>query len=536
MSKKSYLRGAAILGVGAILAKFLGIFFKIPLARLVGDVGLGLYAYPYPIYNFFLAISVIGLPVAISKMVSERVAVGNYREAHRVFKISLVLLSLIGLFSSLVLFGFSKVIINVLNWHPDTYYALIGISFAPLFVSLMAAFRGYFQGLQRMTPTAVSQIVESIARVVVGLGLTIFLVKAFGIPQAAGGASFGATAGAMAGSGFLVLVYLNKKRSIYKRIDQSPRSKRESTGRILHRLLRIAIPASIASVVTSLMGIIDTAMVPARLSVAGFNIDQAAALFGQMTQKAQTLVNVPLTLSMALSMSLVPAISEAVALRDREEIKERTEVGIRAILLVALPSAVGLSFLANPIIQLLFGVGEKGGDILAILGYSVIFVMLTTTMQSILQGLDRAIVPIKNLLIGAFFKVVINFILVGIPGLNIRGAAIGTIIGYSIAAFLNYKSVQKYTKVRLDIKQTLIKPIVAALAMGVSVLFVYQYSYKIVGNSLATLLAILIGAFIYIIMLLINGGITTQELALIPGGKKLIPLLTKVGALKRRKR
>lgn len=537
MGKKSYLKGAAILGVGAIIAKFLGIFFKIPLDHYIGDIGLGLYGYPYPIYNFFLSISVIGLPLAISKLVSERVALGRYREAHKVFKVALFLLIIIGAFSSLVLFYFRNVIIDVLNWHPDTYYALIGISFAPLFVSIMSAFRGYFQGLQVMTPTAISQLIESFARVIVGLGLAIYLVKAFGIPQAAGGASFGATAGAMAGSGFLILLYMSKKKSILKRIENSQqRVKSETTGKIIHRLLQIAIPACIAATVTSLMNIIDTAMVPARLDVAGFSIDEAAALFGQMTQKAQTLVNVPLTLSMALAASLVPAISEAITLKDRGELKKRTELGIRAVLLISLPAAVGLSFLAHPIINLLFGIGDKGGDILTILGFSVVFVMLTTTLQSILQGLGKLILPIKNLLIGAIIKVIINYTLVAIPSINIKGAAIGSIVGYGIAAILNYKSVQKYTRVKINIVQTMVKPIIAVIAMGISILVIYKYSYPVLGNSISTLLAILIGAFIYFIMLLFIGGITAQEMVLIPGGKRLVPILTKLGILRRKKR
>lgn len=535
MSKNSYLKGAAILSVGAILAKFLGIFFKIPLARIVGDVGLGLYGYPYPIYNFFLSISVIGLPVAISKMVSERVALGNYREAHRVFKIALVLLIVIGTFSSLILFGFRNVIIDVLNWHPDTYYALLGIAFAPFFVSLMSAFRGYFQGLQVMGPTAISQIIESISRVIGGLSLAIILINLYGVPQAAGGASFGATAGAIGGSVFLIFLYLSKKKSIHKRIRKSPRGRRESSKLILKRLLQIAIPACISATVTSLMGIIDTSMVPARLAEAGFTMDESAALFGQMTQKAQTLVNVPLTLSTALSASLVPAISEALALRDRHELQSRTELGIRSVILVALPAAVGLSFLANPIIELLFS-DSDGGNILAILAYSVIFVMLTTTLQGILQGINRLILPIKNLLIGAVIKVVINYILVGIPTVNINGAAIGSIVGYGIAAFLNYKSVQRYTKVKINVAQTIIKPIIAALAMGISVLLIYNNVYQILGNSISTLLAIAFGALIYFIVLLLIGGITAKEMRMIPGVNKLIPVLTKLGILRREKK
>ena len=170
----------------------------------------------------------------------------------------------------------------------------VGDCLCPLFVSLMSAFRGYFQGLQIMAPTAFSLLIESFARVIFGLGLAVYLVNAYGIPQAAGGASFGATAGAMAGSGFLILLYLSKKRWIHYRIRKSQRGRSETTLRIVYRLLRIAIPACIAAIVTSLMGIIDTAMVPARLDVAGFTMDEAAALFGQMTQKAQTLVNVPL--------------------------------------------------------------------------------------------------------------------------------------------------------------------------------------------------------------------------------------------------
>ncbi|RBP35557.1 putative polysaccharide biosynthesis protein [Garciella nitratireducens] len=535
MSKNSYLKGAAILSVGAILAKFLGIFFKIPLAHIVGDVGLGLYAYPYPIYNFFLAISVIGLPVAISKMVSERAALGNYRESHRVFKIALVLLIIIGGVSSLLLYSLRNVIISVLNWHPDTYYALIGISFAPFFVSLMSAFRGYFQGLQVMTPTAVSQIIESIGRVIGGLGLSVLLVNLYGIPQAAGGASFGATAGAMAGSAFLVFLYISKRKNIQRRIDRSPKGKTESTQMILKQLLAISIPACISATVTSLMGIIDTSMVPARLAQAGFTMNESAALFGQMTQKAQTLVNVPLTLSTALSASLVPAISEVVALRDRKELQSRVELGIRSVLLIALPAAVGLSLLSGPIIRLLFG-DSDGGNILAILSYSVIFVMLTATLQSILQGLNQMIIPIKNLLIGAMVKVIANYILVAIPRINIQGAAIGSIIAYAVAAFLNYRSVVKYTKTKTHIGQTVIKPVIAVCIMGVVVSIVYYSIYELLGNSIATLLSIGLGGIVYFFVLLLIGGITSQEMEVIPGGNRLTPILKKIGFLRREKK
>lgn len=535
MSKNSYLKGAAILSVGAILAKFLGIFFKIPLSHIIGDIGLGLYAYPYPIYNFFLSISVIGLPLAISKLVSERAALGNYREAHRIFKIALVLLIIIGGVSSFLLYFLRNVIIHVLNWHPDTYYALIGISFAPFFVSLMSAFRGYFQGLQVMTPTAVSQIIESIGRVIGGLGLSILLVNLYGIPEAAGGASFGATAGAMAGSAFLIFLYLLKKKNIHRRIERSSKGKRESTQLILRRLLAISIPACISATVTSLMGIIDTSMVPARLAQAGFTMNESAALFGQMTQKAQTLVNVPLTLSTALSASLVPAISEAIALRDRKELKSRVELGIRSVLLVALPAAVGLSLLSGPIIELLFG-NSDGGNILKILAYSVIFVMLTATLQSILQGLNQMIVPIKNLLAGAIIKVIFNYILVGIPQLNIQGAAIGSIIAYAVAAFLNYKSVQKYTRAKIRMGQTVIKPVIAVSAMGAMVLMTYYSTHGLLGNSISTLLSIGLGAIVYFIVLLFIGGITVQEMEVIPGGNRLTPILKKLGLLRREKK
>jgi stage V sporulation protein B len=532
MQKHSLLKGALILSVAGVIVKIIGAIYRIPLANIIMSEGMGYYQTAYPIYIFLLTISTTGIPTAISKLVSERIALGDMREAHRVFKVSFVALFTIGILSSVALFGGAKVLVELLG-NSNAYYAMLAVAPALFFVPLMSAFRGYFQGMQNMLPTALSQIFEQLGRVIIGFALAIMLLPR-GLEYAAAGASFGATSGAIAGVIVIYIIYLLNRRKIIAEVGNSPTVVHHSAGRILYHLFAIAIPITVGASVIPLMNMIDLGIVMRRLQFAGFSAEEANSLYGQLTGMAATLVNFPQVITVALAASLVPAISESAVRDDAAGVRRKAVVGLKAGIMIGLPAAIGLSVLAKPIMLMLYPKEPEVWRVLKVLGFGVLFLAVVQTATGILQGLGKPMLPVKNLLVGSAFKLVVSYILTGIVWINIRGAALGTVVGYMVAGMLNYRDVKKETGIKLGIFGFLIKPIISVIGMAVGVTITYGWIIRITGsNTISTLLSVIAGAIIYGILLLVLGGITYQELSMIPGGKRLSRLLKKLGLLRK---
>ncbi|MBS4537590.1 polysaccharide biosynthesis protein [Clostridium sp. D2Q-11] len=538
MSKSNFLKGAAILGIAGFIVKILGAIYRIPIANMIGDTGMGYYQSAYPLYTLMFALSTAGIPVAIAKIVSEKNALGDYRGAQRVFKISFIGLAIGGILTSSFVFIGAKFIADKVG-NSNSYYAMLALAPALLFTPIMSAFRGYFQGRQDMTPTAVSQVIEQLSRVSVGLILVSVLLKLDkGLPMAAGGASFGASAGALLGTITILYIYFKRRRKIRREIRKSPRFDKESTNKIIKDILSIAIPITIGASVIPLFGTIDVAIVMRRLQDIGYTEVEASGLYGQLTGMAQTLINFPQVFSVAIAASLVPAISTAFARRDFREIRKTTTSGFRVTLLIGLPAAMGLFVLANPIVKLLYfsnpiEVQESAGSILQVLAFSVIFLTLVQSLTAILQGMGKPFIPVRNLIIGALVKVVIVYVLTGIPEIGIKGAAISTITAYSIAAILNFIAVKRYTKIKFNIINMVIKPIASVAIMTIIVWFSYNITNSMIGNKLATLVAIGFGGISYGLALLMTGAITSRDFELLPGGNKLSIKLRRIGLLRK---
>ncbi|WP_432404977.1 putative polysaccharide biosynthesis protein [Wukongibacter sp. M2B1] len=518
----SFIKGAFILGIAAIIAKILGAAFKIPLTNLVNDTGIGYYNSAYPIYGALLAISTAGIPAAIAKMVSERLASGDRYGAHRVFKVSFFVLLVIGLVTSVSLFAGAGVISSFVVKNPKAYYSMIALSPALFFVSIMSAFRGYFQGLQDMRPTAISQIIEQFGRFSVGLYLA-YKLSELSIEKAAAGATFGATAGAFLGSIFVTYIYFTYRR---KNIEELRRinTVNESAGEIIKNLLLIAIPITMGAAVLPLMNAIDTGIVMRRLMAIGYEYEVANKLWGQLGM-GNTIINFPQAITAALQVSLVPAIAYVVARKNRVELLKNVEAGIRITLLIALPAAVGLSILSKEIMLLLYSSKVEAaigaGEILKISAWGIIFLSLFQTLTGILQGLGKQIVAAVNLFIGAVVKLILSYTLIAIPILNIKGAVIATVIGFALACILNFIFVKIYTKVKFNILQDLLKPVIAVGIMALVVRYSYSFLSLSISNKIATLVSITIGALVYGVMLLMTKALNEKDFELMPGGKKL---------------
>jgi stage V sporulation protein B len=530
LTKQSFVKGAAVLTLAGASVRFVGAFFRIVLAIYIGDEGIGLFQMAYPVYSTLLAVSTAGVPIAISKLVAENMASGNYRGAYRIFRVALSILALSGLVVSAVLYFGADFITRVIVQDPRAYYPLISISPAIFLVTVMSAYRGFFQGQQQMVPTALSQIAEQLGRVATALLLVILLLPK-GLEFAAAGASFGAAAGAFCGLLLLLVTWWRQKKEFVNNMRIQRIVDGGTAGTIIYKIIALSVPITLGSLVLPLITIVDLSLVPHRLHAAGFDTERATALYGQLTGMASPIVHIPTIITVALAISLVPAISEALALRKNKLIRDRSYLAVRMTLLLGLPSTFGLYLLAEPITILLFKNAEAG-RVLAVMSLGVVFLTLFQTTSAILQGLGRTMDPVKHLFWGAAVKTILTWYLTALPALHISGAAVATVVGFSVAALLNVYRVQVLTGMALHPLDSLIKPLAASLGMSAVVLFTYQHLdvlHPLLGPSLAnkaaTLLAVASGALIYTVLLFLLGGLRREDLLILP---KVGPVVVRI--------
>lgn len=531
----SFIKGAAILGLAAIVVKVLGAFFRIPLGNFIGSEGMSYYQGAYAFYNQMLVVATAGIPTAIAKIISERLAVGNEKGANRVLKVSTYLMVLIGVFTSLLMF-FAAPMLSTKTGNPGSYYSMLALVPALLFVSLMAVYRGYFQGRQMMEPYAISQVIEQFFRVIGGLTLAVVLLGT-GLQYAAAGATLGASIGS--GAGFICIYYMYRK-FIKKNPELANQGddKHEPFMKILGEILMIAIPITIGASVMPVMSIADAAMVIVRLQSIGVDSATAQSLYGQLSGFAQSIVNLPQVVTAAVQISIVPAIANLRIRGDKEGMSHNIETGLRLAMIIGLPCAVGIALLSEPIIQLLYplqpDVWVTTGRILGIYGWGIIFLSLYQITTGMIQGLGRPTLPALFLMIGAVVKVILTYFLVGIPSLNVSGAAMSTIFAFALASLLNVAFILTRKEIKINYNQVFVRPIIDVAAMGIMVVGGYKVFNLVIPGRLSTVLAIAIGGLVYLIMLFATNTITEDDLAIMPGGAKLNRLKNKLGLGKKR--
>lgn len=531
-NSNKFLKGAAVLAVAGLLVKVMGVFFRVPLTNWVGAEGMSYYSSVYPFYTFFLLLSTAGIPVAISRMISERTAVKNYGGAHKVFNVSVWLLGGIGFVSFLIVHFGAGFIENVVLNNPGTKYALQAIAPSLFLVPIMAAYRGYFQGRQNMNPTAVSQLLEQFFRVSVGLLLGHYLIRA-GYDKFAAGAIFGCTAGAGAGLAIAIAIYFLNRRVIMSQIHRHRSFEyEESWQKIVKEILLIAIPITIGSCINPLVNAIDSMMVMRRLQAAGFTLLESRVLFGKLGGYCASIVGMPQVLIQAIVMSLVPAIAAGYKVGNHEEVRFNMQYAMKMTMIIGFPCAVGMIALAHPILLLLYPMqAEEVAEtaaVFAIMSISTIFMSPMITLTGALQGIDRQMLPVKNMAIGAVAKVVVTFILVGIRFVNVNGASIGTIVFYIVATVLNIRDVKREADVEFDAKITYIKPLISSVVMGVAAFVAYRVLMLILhSNAICCLLAIFVGVVVYGVMVLATNTITLDEISRLPKGDKLVRIAGK---------
>jgi stage V sporulation protein B len=529
VKKNTFIQGALILTVAGIIVKFIGAFSRIYLSRLLGGEGIGLYQMAYPIYLLCLSVSSAGLPVAISIMVAEKNAIHDFTGGQRVFRISMTALTLTGLFfSGLLFFGSSWLIDSGIITDSRAYWSLIALAPAVLFATILATMRGYFQGLQMMTPTAVSQIIEQIVRVATMILLAVWLLP-YGLEYGAAGATFGAAPGAF--TAILVLIYFYWKNRHWRRemeLSQDKSIVPQSTWSIIKRLLVLAIPVSLSNIMLPIVSNIDLFIVPKRLSVAGFTVEQSTTLFGYLTGMATALVNMPTIVTASLAASLVPVISEATIRGQKDVVMARTQTAMRMANIITIPSFVGLCVIATPISAMLYAIPDAGPCI-AVMSFGIFLLGVQQVTTGVLQGMGKTAIPFINMVVSATVKVFLSWNLTAMPSWGVLGAAWATNADFGVAALLNLVFLFKYNGYKMDMIHTL-KVFISAGLMGAAVYGTYYTLYPFIhSNTLSTLAAILVGVVIYTIAVLITRAIKAEDVRGIPRiGAPLAAVIEKV--------
>ncbi len=551
MKKQSFLQGAFVLICANLLVKVIGAGFKIPLTYLIDEEGMGLFGSAYTVYTILFVIATAGFPIAISKMVSECVALGKYKEADRVFNVSLVMLLCVGIFGTAVIYFGAPAFAAFLEVS-DTVYVIKAIAPAVFFVSVMSALRGYFQGHQNMYPTAISEVVEALGKLIVGYALA-YAFMGTSVAMSATGAILGVTAGTVLGAAALMIIFIYKRHN-KEMSDEKMRSKRS----IAKEIIKIAVPITIGASVSSITTLIDAATITKRLQSitqvtqefmvryggivekvdAAFTESGAigeklaTALYGLYNGYAIPLFNLPLTIVAAIAMSVVPAISAAIATKDKIQSETVTKSALRITVLLAVPCGVGLFVLAHPVLSLLYNNG-LAYTLLEKLGPAIVFVSLVSVTGAILQAYGKPSIPMINMLVGGIAKIAVNYTLVGNPKYNIDGAPIGTMICYFVIVALNIFWLIRVTGYKFKASEFIVKPLLTAGIMGVAVKIFYDLCYKTgFGNTISVVLSIGIGVVIYAILIFVTGTIKREDIKMLPKGDALEKILAKAKLLK----
>ena len=504
-----FLKGAFTLTVAGVIVKLIGALYRIPLYSILGSEGIGLYQYAYPIYAIMLTVSSAGLNVAISKAVAERWVLGKREAATRVFRISLVLMAILGFAGFVLMFSLSGWIAANMAKDPRATVSIAAISPALFMAAVLSALRGWFQGIEEMTVPAVSQVLEQLGRLLTMYTLGIVLLPR-GIEYAAAGATFGAVVGAFIGVVYTVVAYFRRAK-IWGTNSGEPA---EPWGSVAKEIIMTAVPISLASAVFGITEIIDLGLVPGRLQSTGLPPEEATRLFGQLTGGAFPLLNIPTIFTGALQMALVPSISGAAKLSDRESIVRRIRKALAITVALALPAAMGIYVLAEPIPALLFKDWEIG-KVLRPLAPGVFFLALQQVTAGILHGLGRMKVPLVNLIWAALTKAVLTYVLVGNPSIGVVGASIATSVHFGVAALLNFLAIKREIGDVLD-GPAMLKISLSSAIMSVIVGVTYGRMQTLIGWRLATIAGIGLGVVVYGILVVATGAVTVEDLQSFP--------------------
>lgn len=515
-NKDNFLKGAAVLVIANFIVKIIGVVYKIPLTNIIGGEGMGYFSSAFDIYLMFFSLSTAGLPVALSKMVAESHSLGRYSEITKIIKVTFWLFATIGLLGTVAMFcgaeAFASVISNNL-----AKYSLMALAPALFFICIMSIFRGYFQGLQDMKPTAFSQVVEAVVKLVVGislaiyamnLGLKIEYVSAFGI--------LGTTVSTIVSALILYIIFYSKKNKAkikeFKLLGGYERSSRE----LIKALIKIVVPVTIGSVIVNLTGFLDLFLIINRLQVIGYTEEIANFMYGSYKACAYTLFNLPPSIIATFNLTLIPVITTAFTQKNKENLDYTANKSIKITALFSFPCAVAFVVFANPILNLMYpGKLEEiavSTVLLQCLGVALPLVTISSMFTAILQSTGCEKIPVKSIIVASFVKIALNYVLIGIPAVNILGAPISTLACYLVIVLMNFYYIKTKTNISIDFKKTMNKSIYASIIMG-AISYTFYFIVNIICKNIAIsmIFTVPFAMLVYVIVIIKIKGITKED-------------------------
>ncbi|MBQ9023093.1 MAG: polysaccharide biosynthesis protein [Eubacterium sp.] len=546
-SESSFLVQGSILAIASIVSRIIGMLYRIPLYYIIGDHGNDYYGTAFEIYTLLLFISSYSLPMAVSKMVSARMAKRQVRNAYRVFRGALLFSLCTGLIGALVIFFFAGPLCALFRT-PMAIFALRVLAPTLLIVALMGVFRGFFQGLGTTVPSAFSQVIEQIINAIVSIAAAFVLFRyaaktfteqtdLYSAAYGAAGGTLGTGAGALIGFVFLLLIFFAFRPHFLKLAERTERRQKntytESYRTIMRVLIMTVVPILLSTTVYNLVSVADQILFKNIANLQNYAANDISIWWGVYTGKYRVLTNVPISIASAIGASAVPVITSAFTMKDHEKVRGRIDLAIRFEMIVAFPCTAGLIVLASPIQQLLFSDATRLAAGLLIAGsISVIFYSISTLSNATLQAIDRMHVPVKNAVISLVIQAVALILCMFVFHMGIYSVIAANIVFSFVMCILNGRAVKRYSGFSPNITKTFVKPGIAAVIMGVAVLLIYRLIMLVTGiNAIGTVIGILAGIIIYFIVLLLIKGITESELLDFPKGSMIIRIAKKAHLL-----
>lgn len=541
----AFLIQGAILASAGIITKVIGLIYRIPLINIMGDQGQAYYGIAFEIYAIALLLTSYSLPLAVSKLVSARVAKGERRNAFRVFKAALLFAITAGTLIGLIVFFGSDFIAGKIMAMEPSKYALRVLAPCLLVVAIMGVIRGYFQGLGTMLPTAISQILEQIVNAVVSVVGASYLFE-FGkkvaetkakeyLPAAYGaaGGTLGTLTGAIAGLLFLIFVFLAYKKIIKRQLRRDQSRYRESYSDIFTVLFYTITPVILSTAVYQSTKILDAGIFSNIMDVQGMPKEEYETLWGMYSGKFNTLVNVPLAISNAVGASVIPSLTAAVTSGNRKLVYNKIQLATRFTMIISIPSMVGCMVLARPVLDLLFSGNNKIPAMLLVSGsVTIVFYSLSTITNAMLQGVNRMTIPIRNAAISLGIHLVSLLIMLVAFKMNIFAVIGGTIVFSFSMCVLNQRALRREIGYRQERMKTFVIPLMASIIMGIVALIVQMLLEFLLPQKLATVFTLVIAVLVYGVALLLLGGLTEEEIRSMPKGNSIVKLLKKVHLLR----
>lgn len=539
----TFLSGILVLTAANLLTKIIGLVFKIPLTNMLGDEGMGYFNTAYQIYTWLYMISTAGLPVALSLMISEYNAKNEREKSRRIFKLSLTVFTVVGLIGSLLMFLLCRPLASFIA-ADMSYLCILAIAPALFFVCISSTIRGYFQGHRNMVPTAVSEVIESAGKLTIGIALgTYALNKGYPLHTVAAYAIFGVTVGIAAGAIFLAIFALFSRRGQEQAVTLPSADKTESSGKLFGTFLKIALPVMLSSSLLSMSSMLDTLIVIRRLGETGLAEEAAVSLYGNYTAYCVTLFNLPPVLIYPIVNTLIPSLSGARAAGNRDRVKLLLYKSLKLASVIALPCSLGLAVMSGPVLKLIFSnaqSAEMAAPLLTALAPSVFLIGIMAVTNGVLQSCRLQRLSVISMAAGAAVKAVSAYLLVGVKigdgYLHMYASPISTFLFYLTITVLNFYFIAKHVGVKVPILSIFFRPFAASVVCAVSAAGVYMAGVKFIGEGRPlTLLAIAAAGVIYCICLIILGGITKEDIRLIPKAEALLRRLPRISALIRGK-